>query len=89
MAKRSIPHVTVVILILIISSVLAILRLEPCNSDSCLSRKRLISKSVRYDGFRVSRGEKCVTGHLHFGEADRMRFSFVPTPDFSHGDADA
>lgn len=84
MAKRSIPHVTVVIL-----DFEQVARFSDPDVwghvvQTCrLSRKRLIPKSVRYDGFRVSRGEKSVTAHLHFGETETMRFSFVPTPDFS------
>lgn len=48
-----------------------------------LSRKRLLPKSVRYNGFRVTRHPNAVTVHLHLDELETARVSFVASPDFS------
>jgi hypothetical protein len=48
-----------------------------------LSEKRLIPKSVRFNGYRISRSKNKVIAHLYNGEREVMRFGFAPAPDFS------
>jgi hypothetical protein len=48
-----------------------------------LSRKRIVPKSVRYNAFRVSRGENAVTVHLLLETKETARVSFAAAPDFS------
>jgi hypothetical protein len=48
-----------------------------------LSKKRLIPKSIRFNGYRISRSENEVIAHLYNGEREVMRFGFAPAPDFS------
>jgi hypothetical protein len=48
-----------------------------------LSKKRLIPKSIRFNGYRISRRENEVIAHLYNGEREVMRFGFAPAPDFS------
>jgi hypothetical protein len=47
------------------------------------SRTRIIPAKVRHDRYCVSRGTDRVTLHLHLGEMETCRVSFVPPPDFS------
>jgi len=48
-----------------------------------LSKKRLIPKSFRFNGYRISRSENEVIAHLYNGEREVMRFGFAPAPHFS------
>jgi hypothetical protein len=43
-----------------------------------LSRKRLIPKSVRYNGYRVTRGKNVATVHLYFDKEETFQFAFAP-----------
>jgi hypothetical protein len=45
--------------------------------------KGLFKKSVRFDGFRVSRQPAALTVDLMLGEVRSAQFSFFPPPDFS------
>ena len=44
------------------------------------SRTRIVPAKARHDRFRVSRGTDRITLHLHLGEMETCRVSFVPTP---------
>jgi hypothetical protein len=48
-----------------------------------LSKKRLIPKSIRFNGYRITRGEHEVVAHLYNGDREVMRFGFARMPAFS------
>jgi hypothetical protein len=48
-----------------------------------LSRKCLIPKSLKFDGYRVSRSDHETVVHLYYGEKEKFRFGFAAVPDFS------
>jgi hypothetical protein len=48
-----------------------------------LSKKRLIPKSLRFNGCRISRQENEVIAHLYHGDREVMQFGFARMPDFS------
>ena len=50
-----------------------------------LSKKRLIRKSVRFNGYRISRRESEVIAHLYNGQREVMQFGFAPVSDFLRG----
>jgi hypothetical protein len=54
-----------------------------CINSLRLSRKRLLPKSLRFNGFRVTRTEHRVNVHLHMDQREMARVSFISTPDFS------
>lgn len=49
-----------------------------------LSKRRLIPKSVRFNGYRISRSPDEITAHLYNDEREVMQFGFAPPPAFSH-----
>jgi hypothetical protein len=54
-----------------------------CITSLRLSRRRLLPKSVSYNGFRLTRSVNRVTVHLHLDDRETARVSFIPTHDFS------
>jgi len=49
----------------------------------CLSKKRLIPKSVKFNGYRVTRSQREIMVHLYNDQREVMQFGFAPPPDFS------
>jgi hypothetical protein len=54
-----------------------------CMNSLRLSGKRLLPKSLRFNGCRVTRTEHRVTVHLHLDQREMARVGFISTPDFS------
>ena len=48
-----------------------------------VSKKRLIPKSVRFNGYRIRCSENEIMARLYKGEREVLRFDFAPAPDFS------
>ena len=48
-----------------------------------LSKKRLIPKALKFNGYQVTRSVNEVVAHLYKDEREVFRFGFARIPDFS------